>query len=107
MDIQRLRNLTTGRLHTPIGNIYEDIEYITGEEGVMTHMLPNALRAMQWWLRDKVTDQRFWDGEYDVTHKGDYPLDPMTPDEQKMFWQNFADQPSPFAGKEVIAVVVD
>ena len=30
MDIQRLRNLTTGRLHTEMGHIYEDLELITG-----------------------------------------------------------------------------
>ncbi len=36
-DIQRLRNLTTGILHTEIGHIYEDIESITGAKGVMAN----------------------------------------------------------------------
>ena len=107
MDIQRLRNLTTGRLHTAIRDVYHDIEYITGEEGIMTHMLPNAMRAIKWWLRDKVTDQRFWDDQYDVTHKGDYPIDPMTAAEQRVFWSNYSELPSPFAGKEVIPVIVE
>lgn len=31
MDIQRLRNLTTGRLHTEMAHIYQDIEYLTSE----------------------------------------------------------------------------
>ena len=36
MNIQRLRNLTTGRLHTEMGHIYEDLGIITGETGLMT-----------------------------------------------------------------------
>lgn len=67
MNIQRLRNLTTGRLHTEIGHIYEDLGIITGETGLMTHMLPRAMRACEPWLREHVTDPRFWDGEYDPT----------------------------------------
>ena len=54
MDIQRLRNLTTGRLHTKMEHIYADIEHLTGAEGVMTHQLPNACRALEPYLREKV-----------------------------------------------------
>ena len=31
MDIQRLRNLTTGRLHTQMTDIYMDLDYLTGQ----------------------------------------------------------------------------
>lgn len=97
MTNQRLRNLTTGKLHTKMEDIYEDVEYITGEKGVMTHMLPNAFRAMQDWLREKVTDARFWDDAYDVTHTGETDLQPMTDDERDAFWKRYGALPHPFA----------
>lgn len=54
MEIQRLRNLTTGILHTEVGHIYEDIEFLTGEKGIMTHMLPRACEAMMPILEGRV-----------------------------------------------------
>lgn len=106
MDIQRLRNLTTGRLHTEIGHVYEDLEIITGERGLMTHMLPRAARAVEPWLREHVTDARFWDGEYDPTHTGDLALPQPTDADRKAMFERYAAQPNPLAGKEVIGVVV-
>ena len=64
MEIQRLRNLTTGRLHTETNHIYDDLGALTGEKGLMTRMIPRALKAVRPWLREKVLDARFWDGEY-------------------------------------------
>lgn len=94
MDIQRLRNLTTGRLHTEMGHIYEDIALITGEGGVMTHQLPNANRALQPYLREKVTDARFWDGEYDPTHTGEIDVPPMDEEAKKAMWERYGALPS-------------
>lgn len=106
MDIQRLRNLTTGRLHTEIGHVYEDLEIITGEKGLMTHMLPRAARAVEPWLREHVTDQRFWDGEYDTTHTGEYALPEPTTDDRTAMFEHYKAQPNPLEGKDVIAVQV-
>lgn len=47
VDTQRLRSLTTFILHTEMVHIYEDLERITGERGLMTHMLPRMARAVQ------------------------------------------------------------
>jgi len=107
MDIQRLRNLTTGRLHTEMGHVYQDIERITGMEGIMTHMLPRAARAIEPWLREQILDERFWDGEYDATHTGDITLFPMNPDERKEMMERYSAQPNPLAGKDVIVVEGD
>lgn len=85
MDIQRLRNLTTGKLHTDISFIYEDIESLTGVSGIMTHMLPMCFEGMQDWLKCKVTDSRFWDGKYDTSHQGDYVIQPMDETEKQSF----------------------
>ena len=106
MDIQRLRNLTTGRLHTKMEHIYQDIEMLTGETGVMTHQLPNAMRAVEPWLKTKVPDARFWDGEYDTSHVGEFAIEPMVAEERAEFFGRYGDLPSLLAGKEVIAVRV-
>jgi hypothetical protein len=106
MDIQRLRNLTTGRLHTEIGHIYEDLETITGEKGLMTHMLPRVCRAVEPWLRQHVTDSRFWNDEYDRSLTGTIELPEPSEDDRKAMLQRFLEQPNPLAGKTVIPIVV-
>lgn len=64
IEILRLRNLTTGILHTEIGHVYEDIENLTGTKGIMTHQIPNAIRAMLPWLKVKLKDEQFWDSKF-------------------------------------------
>lgn len=105
MDIQRLRNLTTGRLHTDIGHIYEDLEAITGQKGLMTHMLPRAMRSVEPWLRENVTEPRFWDGEWDTTHTGEYPLPEPTDADREAMTERYMAQLNPLEGKAVIGVV--
>lgn len=106
-DIQRLRSLTTGRLHADIGHIYEDLEKITGQGGLMTHMLPRVCRAVEPWLRQHVTDSRFWDGEYDASHTGEIDVpEPSETDREEMF-QRYLSQPNPLAGKDVIPVLTE
>jgi hypothetical protein len=107
MDIQRLRNLTTGRLHTDMGHIYEDLGTITGEEWLMTHMLPRAMRAVESWLREHVKDERFWDGEFDQTHTGEIELPESTAEDRAAMFERYKAQPNPLEGKEVITVQVD
>lgn len=104
LSAQRLRNLTTGRLHTEMGHIYEDLGTITGESGLMTHMLPRAMRAVEPWLREKITDARFWDGEFDQTHTGEIELPEPTEAERAAMFGRYKAQPNPLAGKTVIAV---
>lgn len=106
MNIQRLRNLTTGRLHTEIGHIYEDLGMLTGEAGLMTHMLPRAMRAVEPWLRENVKDPRFWDGEFDTTHTGEFDLPTPTAKDREDFFERYKSQPNPLEGKTVIGVDV-
>lgn len=98
MDIQRLRNLTTGRLHTKMDDIYQDIEFITGSPGIMTHQIPNANRSIEPWLHKKVTDEWFWDDKYDTSHVGDYPIEPMNDQEREEMFKIFSSLPSPLFG---------
>jgi hypothetical protein len=106
MDIQRLRNLTTGRLHTQIECVYADLEQITGQPGLMTHMLPRASRAIEPWLRQHVVDQRFWEDKHDPTHVGEYTLPEPTADDRKAMMERYFAQPNPLDGKNVIAVTI-
>ena len=104
LDIQRLRNLTTGRLHTEMSHIYEDLGIITGEKGLMTHMLPRACRAINSWLRDNVSDPRFWDGKYDTTHVGEFDLPMPTNENRKVFFERLKAMPNPLFEKKVVEV---
>ena len=106
MNIQRLRNLTTHRLHTQMQHIYEDIGFLTGEPGFMTHELPNAMRALDPYLRAKVDDARFWDGQYDTSHTGEIDVPPMNAGERAAFFERFNAMPDPLAGKPVVYVSV-
>ena len=106
IDIQRLRHVTTGRLHTRMEHIYEDLGFIVGDDGLMTHMLPRVCRAVEPWLREQITDARFWDGKYDTTHTGEHPLRAMTPEEKGAAMERYAAMPSPFNRKKVIAIEV-
>ena len=104
MEIQRLRNLTTGLIHTDMVHVYIDLGSIIGEPNLMTHMLPRAMRAIEPWLREHVTDQRFWDGKYDPTHTGEHGLPEPTEDDRAAMRHRYRAQPDPLAGKAVIAV---
>ena len=95
MDIQRLRNLTTCLLHTEIGHIYQDLGTITGEAGLMTHMLPRASRAVEPWLREHVTDERFWDGNFDTSHTGEFALPEPTDEDRAAMFERYKAQPKP------------
>ncbi len=92
MDIQRLRNLTTHRLHTEIGHVYQDIEYLTGQDGIFTHMLPSAASALIPWLEEKVKDRRFFDGDYDISHVGEYDIRPMTDVERSAYLARYGSE---------------
>ncbi len=104
MDIQRLRNLTTGKMHTKMSHIYEDLEAITRMEGVMTHMIPRVNDAIRPWLKEHVTGPRFWNDQWDPDHTGDFDLSVMSDEDQKLMLARYAEMPNPLAGKEIIVV---
>lgn len=73
----------------------------------MTHMLPRMLRACEPWLREHVTDPRFWDGQFDQTHTGKTRLPMPTDMDRKAMIQRYMAQPNPLADKDVIVAVVN
>ena len=106
MKSQRLRNLTTGILHTDAGCIYKDLEFITGIDGLMTHMLPNIMRAVKPWLKERVADAKYWNGEFDQSHEGEYQLEPMDDAAREEMLIRYKSMPSPLFGKDIITVKV-
>ena len=104
---QQLRNLTTGRLHTEMGDIYSLIDFITQSPGIMTHQIPRAVKAIEPWLREQVPAVRFWNGEYDPSHEGEYDLAHMTADENAAFFERYSAMPDPLDGKKIMVVESD
>ena len=85
IDVQRLRTLTTGRLHTEhLQHCQDDIKAITGVS-VLTHEIPDALDAIVPYLQQHVTDQRFWNQAYDPLHVGEMDLPEMDEQEAGLF----------------------
>lgn len=95
MDIQRLRNLTTGILHTNMDDVREDLEFITGQSGLLARMIPRVMRAIEPWLASQITDPRFFDGQCDLTHTGDHPLRQMTQNESDEAFARYMAMPKP------------
>lgn len=97
MNSQRIRNLTTGRMHTNLNDIYEDLEWLCGSSGLMTHMLPNMIDAAAPWLRKYVTDERYWNGVYDPSHVEVLTLPTPTALEYEQMWDRYRALPSPLS----------
>jgi len=85
-----LRNMTTGILHTNITDVYKFCEDYLGAEGIMTHQLPGACKAVLPILKTKLPDEWFikeWikEGLDQVVELAD-----LTEDEKKLFWQDYS-----------------
>ena len=84
MDILRIRNLTTGLLHTDIAHLYQDLSIISGvKTPIYTHQIPQFARAVLPWLREKITDDEFFDGKHNPYLKGWLMLPKPTKEEQE------------------------
>jgi hypothetical protein len=89
MDNQRIRNLTTDRLHTEMPHIYEDIEYLLSEKGLTTHQFFPACKVLKHFIHKQVQDDRFWDNQYDTSHTGETTVVPLDTFEQAKFWEAY------------------
>ena len=76
MDIQRVRTLTTDRLHTNMDDVYEDLKSLIGRQ-LPRHQIPAMLEKVRPHLRKHLKDERFWDGKLDATHVGTVEVPPM------------------------------
>lgn len=82
MKNQRIRNLTTGRIHTSMSDLEEDLCFLTGYDGLLDTQFQSVRDALIPFLKDQLGENsRFFDGLYDVTHTGDTSLRPLFQDE--------------------------
>jgi hypothetical protein len=87
IDVQRLRTLTTGRLHTEhLWHCEDDIKAITGVS-IPTHQIPDALDALVPYLQRHLADSRFWNQAYDPLHVGEMDVPEMDEQEEGLFLQ--------------------
>ena len=104
MNIQRLRNLTTGLAHTKsLLHVQEDLETLTGVSFV-THQLVNALPAVKAVLRRRDLPKRFWNEKYDPEHTGGIDIEPFNEAEMKLFRDVYLAGKDPLEGKKVIVI---
>lgn len=86
----QILNITTGRLYTEMGDIYKFFNDVI-EPGIMTHMLPNAMRAIVPILKTKLPEKYFGDF-YDPTFpNGTIEFEFTEKDE---FWARYNELPS-------------
>ena len=69
-------------------DVIDDVEHLTGRlfAGKCVYM---ACLAMYPWLREKITDQRLWNGELDPRHFGDLKIEPMNEQEREDMWNRY------------------
>lgn len=88
MDIQRLRNITTGIIHTSSNDIRQDVAYIIGEHDIRAYMLLGMCYALTTYLQ-KFLPEKFWEKTYDPTHTGEVDVPPMNEQEKLQFWESY------------------
>jgi hypothetical protein len=84
MDIQRLRNLTTKKIHTNHLDMHQDIEIIS-RYYIFDHQTYAALDAIQSFLMKNITDDKFFENKVDKSHNGCYDIPSMNDEERQEF----------------------
>ena len=83
-----IRNITTGVLHTNMGDVYKFIEDMVNEKGIMTHQLPAASRCLMPFLKERLDDS-FFTGGYIKDVKGHTNIEPLNDAEKEEFFKAF------------------
>ena len=88
MNIQRIRNLTTGILHTSREHVQEDLEFLLSFELPET-LIPEIASAIMPWLKENLADSKFFEARHDPDHVGEVNLEPLTKPERESFWKRY------------------
>lgn len=89
--VGKLRNITTGILHTSIGDVYEFLEQYTGAEGIMTHQIPSACRALEPIIKNKLPESWFVKEWIKVGLEAETDCPDMSENERKQFWESYGE----------------
>jgi hypothetical protein len=85
-----LRNITTGILHTNVDDIYGFLESYIGEEGIMTHQLGSASKALQPILKSKLPEEWFTKEWIKEGLDESVEVPDMTATEKISFWKAYS-----------------
>lgn len=85
----KLRNITSGILHTSVGDVYSFFEEYLGEKGIMTHHLPVAGKAILPILKRNLDDSWFTDEWVKEALDESVDIPDLTDDERTEFWRGF------------------
>ena len=87
----KLRNVTSGRLHTDIGDVYKFYEEYCGANGIMTHHIPIAYQALLPILKSKLSEEWFSDEWIKTGLDEVVEVPEMTEEEKATFWKSFGE----------------
>lgn len=85
----KIRNVTSGILHTNIGDVYEFYDQYLDAPGIMTHHIPSAFKALQPILKNKLDDKWFTDEWIKEGLDEAYVIPDLTQEEKNAFWVSF------------------
>jgi len=82
---QRLRNFTTGIIHTHRLHLAEDASALLGIE-IQESDLDNFIPGIKLFLHTRITQQRFWNCKRDLSHGGFTQFDVMSAEEKQQWF---------------------
>jgi len=86
-SFQRIRNLTSGILHTNPEDVKNDLGAILGIGDSLPHfMVTKMMQPVKDFLRKNILDQRFWDDKLDLSHVGTINISEPTDAELGKIW---------------------
>lgn len=87
----KLRNVTSGRLHTDIGDVYKFYEEYCEADGIMTHQIPSAFKALLPILKGKLSEEWFTDEWIKTGLDEPAEIAELTTEEKAAFWKSFGE----------------
>jgi len=93
MSHLRLRNLTTGILHTKLLYVYDDIAYLVGDFharlgiALMSYQLGMSIRSLKPFLASRVPAD-FFEDVYNPKDVGEIEIEPLSEQERDMFFES-------------------
>ncbi len=99
MDAQRLRQLTSGVLHTDMRHVLQDLAWFTNLGEPMTHQLPNVLDAVKPYLLQQLEElgekRDFVTPDYRPDIVGEVNIRPLKTGEAAAVLMRFGEMESP------------
>ena len=85
----KLRNITSSILHTEISDVYKFFEEYLKADGIMTHHLPSARKAIIPILKRNLDDHWFTKEWIETGLDEVVTISDLTENEVKEFWESF------------------